>query len=108
MVVHVAVARRRPARGGDDFILAKVEDKPRLGRVTWWAEQARREVGWVGWAGRQAKAGEWPGWLIWTGPKLGEEGKTNSEIDFQNTRILEIQIKEILVSKGIWRNSKNP
>jgi hypothetical protein len=99
MVVHVAVARRRPARGGDDFILAKVEDKPR---------QARREVGWVGWAGRQAKAGEWPGRLIWTGPKLGEEGKTNSEIDFQNTRILEIQIKEILVSKGIWRNSKNP
>jgi hypothetical protein len=39
---------------------------------------------------------------------LGEEGKTNSEIDFQNRRILEIQIKECLESKGIWRNSKNP
>jgi hypothetical protein len=41
-------------------------------------------------------------------PKWGEEGKTNLEIDFQNTIILEIQIKEILESKGIWRNSKNP
>jgi hypothetical protein len=39
---------------------------------------------------------------------LGEEGKINSEIDFQNTMILEIQIKEILRSKRIWRNSKNP
>jgi hypothetical protein len=62
----------------------------------------------VAWAGWQAKAGEWSGRLSWTGLKLGLEGKTNSEIDFQNTRILEIQIKEILESKGIWRNSKNP
>jgi hypothetical protein len=39
---------------------------------------------------------------------LGEERKSNFEIDFQNTIILEIQIKEILESKGIWRHSKNP
>jgi hypothetical protein len=46
--------------------------------------------------------------MSWTGPKLGEEGKVNSEIDFQNTIILEIQFKEFLESKRIWRNSKNP
>jgi hypothetical protein len=55
-VVYVAVAQRRPTRGGDDFSLAKVEDKPRLGQVAWWAEQAGREVGWVAWAVQQAKA----------------------------------------------------
>jgi hypothetical protein len=33
---------------------------------------------------------------------LGEERKSNFEIDFQNTIILEIQIKEILESEGIW------
>jgi hypothetical protein len=50
--VDVAAARRRPARGSGNFSLAKVEDKPRLGRVAWCAEQARMEVGWVAWAGR--------------------------------------------------------
>jgi hypothetical protein len=52
MVGHVAAAWHWPARGSGNFSLTKVEDKPRPGRVTWWAEQARKEVGWVVWAGR--------------------------------------------------------
>jgi hypothetical protein len=45
MAAHVAAMRHRPARGSDDFNLAKVEDKPGMARVAWWAEQSRREVG---------------------------------------------------------------
>jgi hypothetical protein len=80
------------------------------GWAGWPGVPSRLEWRWAGWLGLadRPRLGEWPGWLSWTGPKLGEEGNTNSEIDFQNIRILEIQIKEILESKGIWRNSKNP
>jgi hypothetical protein len=56
---------------------------------------------WLRLAGRP-RLGKWLGRLSWTGPKLGEERKSNFEIDFQKTIILEIQIKEILESEGIW------
>jgi hypothetical protein len=42
--MHVAASWRRWERGSDDLSLAKVEDKPQLGRVAWWAEHAEREV----------------------------------------------------------------
>jgi hypothetical protein len=83
--------------------------KTSSGWARWPGGLSRPEGRWAGWLGlaSRPRPREWLGRLSWTGPRLGDEGKTNFEINFQNTRILEIQIKEILESKGIWRNSKN-